>query len=344
MKPLSLHRQCLAAAMLILAAMAMTSCSSPQRATYMQETASAQHTMPKSDANDSISANTSSGSTASGSEGGGLTSTAGPVKALPSNRKLIRTADLSVETDQFDQLIQTVNQQVTSLGGYIENSSVNGGQMLYNHEKASHYASITARIPQEKLDSFITMVEQNGNVTSRDESTTDVTLQYSDLESKKKSLAIEQDRIWALLEKADSLDSVIALEKRLSEIRYELESMESQLRLYDNQVDYSTVNLSIQEVKTFTPTSPESIGDRIQSGLSRNVRGLLDFITNFFIFVVTASPIWLPLLILIIIILLATSKRRTRKAIKKAACAAVPPAPHTALDSPQEPKQDSPRE
>jgi len=56
------------------------------------------------------------------------------------------------------------------------------------------------------------------------------------------------------------------LEKRLSDIRYELESMESQLRLYDNQVDYSTVTISIDEVNQFTPTAPETVGQRIGSG------------------------------------------------------------------------------
>ena len=63
---------------------------------------------------------------------------------------------------------------------------------------------------------------------------------------RKKSLEIEQERLWALLEKADSLDAVVALEARLSEIRYELESYTSQLRLYDNQVDYSTVSIYIE--------------------------------------------------------------------------------------------------
>lgn len=59
------------------------------------------------------------------------------------------------------------------------------------------------------------MVEDQANVTERSETTTDVTLQYSDLESRKKTLTTEQERIWALLEKADTLEAVIALEERL---------------------------------------------------------------------------------------------------------------------------------
>ena len=80
------------------------------------------------------------------------------------------------------------------------------------------------------------------------------------MESRKKSLEIEQERIWQFLEKAESIDTVITLEQRLSDIRYQLESMESQLRLYDNQVDYSTVYLSISEVTAYTPVTPETSG------------------------------------------------------------------------------------
>ena len=73
-------------------------------------------------------------------------------------------------------------------------------------------------------------------------------------------MTTEQERIWALLEKADTLEAVIALEERLSEIRYQLESMESQLKLYDNQVDYSTVSIHISEVAVYTPTGSQSVG------------------------------------------------------------------------------------
>ena len=76
-------------------------------------------------------------------------------------------------------------------------------------------ASLTVRIPTGRLDEFITDLEGKGSIVNRSENTEDVTLQYSDIESRKKTLEMEQDRIWALLEKADTLDAVIALEKRL---------------------------------------------------------------------------------------------------------------------------------
>ena len=70
----------------------------------------------------------------------------------------------------------------------------------------------------------------------------------------------------ALLEQATSIEDIITIESRLSEVRYQIESMESQLRTFDNQVDYSTVSISISEVKELTPVVEESAGTRIRNG------------------------------------------------------------------------------
>ena len=84
--------------------------------------------------------------------------------------------------------------------------------------------------------------------------------------------------------------AVIALESRLSEIRYQLESFESQLRLYDNQVDYSTVELHISEVQSLTPTAPDNLGTRISKGFDRSLSRLADNTISLFVWVVSNSP------------------------------------------------------
>lgn len=216
-------------------------------------------------------------------------------------RKLIRTVDLSVETDSFDTLIKDLQAQINDLSGYVEQSDISGSSMRGN-QPTRRRAWLTARIPSDSLDQFVATVEDNSNVTNRSESTNDVTLQYSDLESRKKTLTIEQERIWALLEKADTLEAVIALEERLSEVRYELESMESQLRNYDNRVDYSTVNINIEEVTVYTPVAPETVGERIRNGFAQNMKQMKEFLTDVFVDLISKSPIWIPLLLFIAVV------------------------------------------
>lgn len=228
-------------------------------------------------------------------------------------RKLIRTVNLSVETDDFETLLTKLQEQITALSGYVEQSDISGKSLESNYSRRRAY--MTVRIPSSSLNQFISSVETNGNITNKTETTTDVTLQYSDLESKKKSLSIEQDRIWALLEKADTIESIIALEERLSEIRYELESMESKLRLYDNQVEYSTVHINIEEVKIYTPTKPESVAQRIQRGVSGNLENVKEFSVNLFVLLVSSSPIWIPVLGICLVILFIIRRKSAGKKV-----------------------------
>lgn len=235
-------------------------------------------------------------------EVGSLTSDSG-ISQVPDNRKLIRTAYLSVESTEFDALLANINQSVAALGGYLEQADISGSSISASINSRRD-ACLVARIPADKFDQFITQVGEHGNITSKSESTQDVTLQYSDVESRKKSLTIEQERIWALLEKADTLEAVIALESRLSEIRYQLESLESQLRLYDNQVDYSSVTLNISEVQVFTPTSPDSVLTRIEKGFNRNLKAVGSALVNFVVWFLSSIPVLVLLGVIIAIITL----------------------------------------
>lgn len=229
-----------------------------------------------------------------------------PIQPTSTSRKLIRNVDLNVETTDFDQLISDISQSVTDAGGYMEQSDISGSSI--SGGAGRRYAYFTARVPSDKLDSFVTLVGEQGNITNKSEYTQDVTLQYSDIESRKKSLTIEQERLWELLEKADTLEAVIALEERLSEIRYQLESFESQLRTYDNRVDYSTVSISVNEVQVLTPTTPDTIGDRIAKGFRRNLETVSRTAVNLTVWFLSSLPT-LVILAVIVVILAAIVKR-----------------------------------
>ena len=268
-----------------------------------------------------------SGMGGSASETGGTLSDSGiSVPPDTSQRKLIRNVDLQLETDTFDETVDQLEKEISALSGYIEHSDMTGKSIRSSAGNSGRHGTITARIPAEQLDSFLSAVDGSGNITWKSEQVTDVTLQYSDLESRKKTLTVEQERLWTLLEQADTVETVIALEERLSEIRYELESMESQLRLYDNQVDYSTVCISILEVTVFTPTEPESIGTRIRSGFSASIGAVQVFFAELFIFLVSASPIWIPLVLFILLLIFLTRKQlRKKKEKRQPDSPAVPP-------------------
>lgn len=301
----------LAASMLFLAACgsssAHTSPASAAPAVYSQETAAAEYY----ESGAGVSRN-GAAAEAEISDSGAMS--AGDYKAeapsVKTGRKLIRNVNMDVETNDFDSLITGINNKIAALGGYTEQSNISGRRAGYQNEPYPRSAYITARVPADKLDSFVTSVEDAGNVVNKSSSTEDVTLRYSDIESRKKSLTVEQDRLWALLEKADTLEAVIALEQRLSDIRYELESMESQLKLYDNQVDYSTVTLNINEVIQYTPTAPETVTQRINRGFANTTDSMSRFFVNLFVLLISLSPVWIPAAVIAMVLILWLRRRR----------------------------------
>lgn len=245
-----------------------------------------------------------------------------------SERKLIKTVNLTVETKEFDSLQANVEKRVTELGGYVEDLySYNGS--AYSGYKSSRSASMTIRIPKDVLEEFLGEVAELSNVVSRSESVQDVTLEYVDMESHKKTLLTEQDRLLELLEQAESIDDIITIESRLSNVQYQIESMESQLRTYDNKVDYSTVYLDIQEVKDLTPvvTEEPTTWERISEGFVSSLKNVGNGFKEFFIWFVVHIPyliIWAVVIILIVVVWRALHRhRRAKKEAKNAAKNAV---------------------
>lgn len=241
-----------------------------------------------------------------------------------SARKLIKTFNLNVETEEFEKFLASLEERIISMGGYVESENTYNGEARYNY-KSSRYSNITARIPAVNAENFKQFVGQNSNVTNESLSVQDVTTQYVDIESQKAAYKIEQERLLSYLEKAANVEEIISIESRLSEVRYRLESYESQLRMYDNLVDYSTFYLTINEVVEYTAPEPETFGERVSRAFSEGIEsvqnGFKDFTVDFMyslpglvVFLVFAGII----VAVVVAIVKANKKRRAAKAEKRA--------------------------
>ncbi len=248
----------------------------------------------------------------------GSTTSSSQTSSYYDSRKLIRTVDLDLETKEFDQMLGLVEDKVAELGGYVESLQTYNGSR-YSNREPERSSNLTVRIPKDKLDTFLNSVSEAGNVVRRSENVEDVTLAYVDMESRRNTLKTEQERLLKFLETAETLEDIITLEERLSEVRYQLESMESQLRTYDNKVDFATIHMSIQEVKELTPVAKEGVGTRLAKGFMESLKNVGNGFVEFFIWIVVHLP-YLAVWALIIAAIVMTIKliiRRNRK--KKAA-------------------------
>lgn len=249
---------------------------------------------------------------AAGEIGYGSQSTGTQSALLPTNQKLIRKIWLTAETEAFDALLSQVEEKIGALGGYVE------AREVHNYNSYNRRAELTIRIPAEKLDQFTQTVKENANVTSATETADDITLSYVAVESRMKALETEQTRLLELLAGAENMTEILQIEERLTTVRAELEEVTSQLRIYDNQVSYGTVYLTLREVKEYTEEEPEGFFQRIGRGFMDSLEGVGNGIVELVIFVIVASP-YLVLIALAVFVAVLIGKRcRKKKAAKKA--------------------------
>ena len=232
-----------------------------------------------------------------------------------SDRKLIRNVTISAETMEFESLIEKIKTQTSQAGGYIENSSIDGnsygGSIYYRRS-----ANLTLRIPADQTDAFLETLEGESNIINHSEDLTDVTLQYVDTESHIKALRTEEEQLLKLMEKAESTDDLIQIQSQLSNVRYQIESWQSQLNTYDNLVSYDTVSLYIQEVKQESLTGQSTVWERIRSGLAENTASLINGIGNLLIWIITMIPVFAAVFVVILLIVGLVKKLRGRRRSK----------------------------
>ncbi len=220
-------------------------------------------------------------------EAGAVTAASGIETPVNTSQKLIKTVTLNMETREFETVLSGIQAKVTETGGYTERSEVSGNSYYGNGNRS---AWLSLRIPADKLDTFVTTVSGLGNVTNKSESVEDITLQYVDTESHKKALETEQARLLTLMEQAESMDDIIKIETRLSEIRYELQTYETTLRTYDNQVSYSTVNIDLYEVDRESAPEKQSFASELKTRLSDNFYHIGRGFRSFAIWFVASLP------------------------------------------------------
>ena len=236
--------------------------------------------------------------------------------ALPENQKLIRTVYMDAETQSMTGLLSWMDSHVTALGGYYEQKSV---YRRGSRDDGSYFRSgdFIIRIPAENLDQFISQVGEQANVTSTSEETENVTLTYVSTQSRVLALETEQERLLELLENAETMEDLLTIEARLTDVRWELENYASQLRVLDNQVNYSTIHLSVWEVEEPTVMAERTVWQKIGDGFSENAGDMWDSLVNFFIWIITVIPYLIPLSLIggaVLLVLKLFKKRKIKKA------------------------------
>lgn len=223
----------------------------------------------------------------------------------PTSQKLIKTASVSIETKNADELIKKINAQVGSVKGYTSSLT---------QSKHGEYMTIetAVNVPAEKLDEFIEYLEKAGTITARNIRTSDVTNDYTDTESQITALETEEKALLGILAKCETVQDTMDVQDRLAQVRGELESLRSQKKNYDQRIAYSEISISISEVER-VKKNPSSFGSQVSEKFSESLYNIGQFFRNLGVFVLGASPYLVIAAVVIAVVIIIVKKQRNKK-------------------------------
>lgn len=238
---------------------------------------------------------------------------------IMSQRKVIMDGDVSLETLDFDDSVNAMDQMIKDFGGFAEARNVRGKS---KNSKSLRSASYIIRVPAESFELVLKSMGSIGTVLESSSKGTDITDQYYDAQTRIKTLKVQEQTLLDILAKSTKLEDVITLESRIAEVRYEVESLENTIKNYDRLVSFSRINVYIQEVddETETKPDPETLGERISTTFAESVDNFKRGFENFLVWLVYS---WINIILFLIIVGIAiiiikkSKKRSAKKAAKK---------------------------
>ena len=240
------------------------------------------------------------------------------------SEKIIYSATAELETVTFDDTVAAVEQMVAQYGGFLESSYVEGIDYYDAYYGGQTYrtAQFTIRVPVENYSAMTGGLSDLGHVVSIRHFAENVTAQYTDLESRLTAYETEEAALLEMLEKAETVTDLLEIQTRLAEVRYEIEYYTSSLRNLQNEISYSTVDLSVYEVKELSETVEPQLTywEEMGEGFKSSMRRVGRVFKNGFMDVVSNLPMILLVLAFLAVIFLVPFlliRRAVRKARKK---------------------------
>lgn len=223
---------------------------------------------------------------------------------------VLRSAERSVESESYDSDVQWLNDLVSEYGAYFEERSETAAS---GSNMTGRVSTAVVRVPSERLDDFLTELDQLGRTVLRSEAAEDVTGRYMDTQSRLDALKMQKEKLTEMLEESTNVEELIAIDDKLTDVIASMESLEGDLRRWESQQSYSRVTMTLKEVFKAKEEAAASIGLRMKQGFDESVVWLNEFGQDALVVLATYGPrlvIFVPILVLVIAAVCLIRKRK----------------------------------
>jgi hypothetical protein len=179
---------------------------------------------------------------------------------------IIRTVTLTLSVEDVSQAFKQVEIIAESVGGSVTSSTFRQEGDLTN-------ASVVLRIPADQRTYNSTMEQLRRlavRVPEESLSSQDVTEEFVDLESNLRNLQATEARLISLMERAQKVEEVIAVQRELTNVRGQIERIEGRRRFLERRSEFTTINLTLRDVRASTSGRPSgwNLKETLEDALS----------------------------------------------------------------------------
>ena len=213
--------------------------------------------------------------------------TASQINTAPTDRKIVRNAELSLEAENPEQ----AQQQITAI------AELKGGFVVESQQSSSDIKSttrdtviMTVRVPAEKFGETLEEIRKTASrIVVENIKGQDVTEEFIDIEAQLKAKKALEQQFMEIMKRANTVDDALSVQSQLADVRVEIEKIEGRKRFLENQAALSTIKIRIQTAKVFAASS-EGFGDGVAESFGRGFDIALNFILGLVTFVIGALP------------------------------------------------------
>ncbi|MCL2743220.1 MAG: DUF4349 domain-containing protein [Planctomycetaceae bacterium] len=210
-----------------------------------------------------------------------------PDKVETVERKIIKNGSIRFAAADVNETKSLITQTVQELKGYISDDNASGYSNRIEHR-------LIIRIPADKFDLLLNTISKRVNkLDDKKIEVLDVTEEYIDIEARTKTKKELQSRYAALLERAETVEDILRIEKEIGGLQTEIESVEGRMRYLKDRIAFSTLTVTYyQEIDE--PASPFGFSSKFTEGIKNGW-------DNFLWFIIGLSHLWVFILLAVII-------------------------------------------
>ena len=244
--------------------------------------------------------------------------------AASADRMVVKNATLSMAVDDPQKSMDNISRMAEAMGGFVVSADMYQ-QSLSNGSKVPQ-VNMSVRVPVERLAEALATIkaETDQPIISENQTSTDVTADYTDLNSRLVNAQAAEKQLQQIMDSAVRTEDVLSVYSQLVSVREQIELIKGQMKYYEQSAALSSISIQLFANAAMQPIS---IAGWQPGGVAKQaLQSLIHALQSLTNFVIRAAILYVPVLLLIFvpIALIIWGIRALVKKIRKPKVTAAP--------------------